>query len=139
MMTDIIIEITIGFLLYVISLKSSQIQSERVKFSKCFGGACPQTLLVLACFACMCASHTVAMCVCIVSKSQEHVNYLGPVIKIGLVMPLTTCYPYLISLLFTMIYWYHDSEKCEKTSHVTTNMAIILCILKYVQCTNETV
>ena len=88
-MTDIIIEITIGFLLYVISLKSSQIQSERVKFSKNFKnfwGACPQTSLVLACFACMCASHTVA--VYIVSKSQEHVNYLGPGIKIGLVTPL---------------------------------------------------
>ena len=24
-----------------------------------------------------------------------------------------------------MIYFYHDSEKCEKTSHATTNMAII--------------
>ena len=45
---------------------------------------------------------------------------------------------YLISLLFTMIYFYHGSEKCEKTSHATTNMAI--CILKYVlQCTNETI
>ena len=88
MMTDVIIEITIGFLLYVISLKSSQIQSERVKFSKIFWGACLQTPLVLACFACMCALHTVVMCVCIVSKSQEHVNYLGPGIKIGLVTPL---------------------------------------------------
>ena len=88
MMTDIIIEITMGFLLYVISLKSSQIQSERVKFSKSFWGVCPQTLLVLACFACMCASHTVAMCVCIVSKRQEHVNYLGSGIKIGLGTPL---------------------------------------------------
>ena len=85
-MTDIIIVITIGFLLYVISLQSSQIQSKRVKFSKNFWGACPQTPLVLACFACMCASHTVAMCVCIVSKSQEHVNYLGPGIKIKLVL-----------------------------------------------------
>ena len=80
--------ITIGFLLYVISLKSSQIQSKRVKFS---GGACPQTPLVLACFAYMCASHKIAMCVCIVSKSQEHVNYLGPGIKIGLVTPLLVC------------------------------------------------
>ena len=34
----------------------------------------------------------------------------------------TTCYPYLISLLFTMIYFYHSSEKCEKTSHATTNV-----------------
>ena len=51
-------------------------------------GACPETLLVLACFVYMCASHTLAMCVCIVSKSQEHVNYLGPGIKIGLVTPL---------------------------------------------------
>ena len=90
MMTDIIIEITIGFLLYVISLKCSQIQSERVKFSKNF-----QTPLVLACFACMCASHTVVMCVCIVSKSQEHVNYLGPGIKIGLVTPLLEVYTLL--------------------------------------------
>ena len=84
------IEIIIGFLLHVISLKCSQIQPERVKFSKIFWGACPQTPLVIACFACMCASHTVTryVCVCIVSKSQEHVNYLGPGIKIGLVMPL---------------------------------------------------
>ena len=42
-MTDII-EITIGFLLYVISLKSSQIQSERVKFSKLFWGSMPPDL-----------------------------------------------------------------------------------------------
>ena len=91
-MTDIIIEITIGFLLYVISLKSSQIQSEKVKFSKLFWGACPQLPLVLARFACICASHTVAMCVCIVSKSQEHVNYLGRGIKTGLVTPLTISY-----------------------------------------------
>ena len=34
------------------------------------------------------ASHTVAKCVCIVSKSQERVNYLGPGIKVGLVTPL---------------------------------------------------
>ena len=43
-----------------------------------------------------------------------------------------------ISLLFTMIYFYHGSEKCEKTPHATTNMAIF--ILKYVlQCTIETI
>ena len=51
MMTDIIIEITIVFLLYVISLKSSQIQSERVKFSKLFWGGMPPDPLVLACLA----------------------------------------------------------------------------------------
>ena len=89
MMTDVIIEITIGFLLYVISLKSSQIQSERVKFSKIFWGHA--TPLVLASFACMCALHAVVTCICIVSKSQEHVNYLGPGIKIGLVTPLILC------------------------------------------------
>ena len=52
----------------------------------------PNNYYILVCFACMCTSHTVAivMCIytCIVSKSQEHVNYLGPGIKIGLVMPL---------------------------------------------------
>ena len=49
-----------------------------------------------------------------------------------------TCYLYLIFLLFTMIYLYHGSEKCEKTSHATTDMAI--CILKYaLKCTNETI
>ena len=60
MITDIIIEITRGFLLYVISLKSSQIQSERVK--DFLGGHAPKPL-VLACFACVCASHTVTSCV----------------------------------------------------------------------------
>ena len=38
-----------------------------------------------------------------------------------------------------MIYFYHGFEKYEKTSHATTNMAIILRILKYIQCTNETI
>ena len=86
MMTDIIIEITIGFLLHVILLKALKFNLKGSNFQTVSGGgACPQTLLALACFACMCASHTVAMCVCIVSKSQEHVNYLGPGIKIGLV------------------------------------------------------
>ena len=84
MMTDIIIEITIGFLLYVISLKNSQIQSERIKFSKIFWGACPQTPSISMLCMHVCFAHSS----CIVSKSQEHVNYLGPSIKIGLVMPL---------------------------------------------------
>ena len=30
----------------------------------------------------------------VVSKSQEHVNYLGPGIKIGLVMPLMHSHDY---------------------------------------------
>ena len=30
--------------------------------------------------------------------------------------------PILDSLLFTMIYFYHGSEKWEKTSHATTSM-----------------
>ena len=87
MMTDINIEITIDFLLYVISLKNLKFNLKGSNFQK-FSGGMPSHPLVLARFACMCASHTVAMCVCIDSKSQEHVNYLGPGIKIGLVTPL---------------------------------------------------
>ena len=85
MMTDIIIEITIGFLLYVVSLKSSQIQFERVRFSKIFWEGMPPDPPSIS-MLCMhvCFAHSS----CIVSKSQGHVNYLGPGIKIGLVTPL---------------------------------------------------
>ena len=38
------------------ALKCPQIQSQEVQF---FGGACPQTPLGLACFACLCVSRTV--------------------------------------------------------------------------------
>ena len=31
-------------------------------------------------------------------------------------------YPYLIFLLFPMIYLYHGSEKCRKLSHTTINI-----------------
>ena len=47
-------------------------------------------------------------------------------------------YPYLISLLFTMIYFFHDSEKCEKLA-MLPQIWLYSYILKYVlQCTNET-
>ena len=35
--------------------------SEGVIFQNFLGGACPQTCLVLACFACLCASHTMSV------------------------------------------------------------------------------
>ena len=38
------------------------------------------------------------MCVCIVSESQKRVDYLGPGIKIGLVMPLAVLHYALLHM-----------------------------------------